>query len=78
MFGSERDANLSYLMNLQSKLKRRIVISTVNENPRKTRLFGQKERFLGAFELKKQPSASGHPGCTSSPGTALVMPQKPS
>jgi hypothetical protein len=55
MFGSERDAKLSYLMNLQSKLKRRTVISTVNKNPRKTRLFGEKERFLGGFELKKQP-----------------------
>jgi hypothetical protein len=66
VFGSERDAKLSYLMNLQSKLKRLTVISTVNKNPRKTRLFGEKERFLGGFELKKQPSASGNPGCTNS------------
>jgi hypothetical protein len=42
-------------MNLQQKLKMRTVISIVNKNPRKTRLFGEKERFLGGFELKKQP-----------------------
>ena len=49
MFGSERDAKLSYLINLQSKMKMRTVISIVNKTPEKRGFSARKSGFLAVL-----------------------------